>query len=410
MKILFLSPYIPIPPTFGGSIRIYNLLKGLAKNHYVTLLTFGSEDKRNILEENIGILFNDYHLVKPTWSWTYRRLAQFLSLFSSKSFFSLFTKSDEMQGKIDKLLKFGQFDVVQIEFPIMANFCFNTTALKILDEHNIEYDNFRRMWEKSAAPLIKLHYLREYKKTRKEEIKVLKKMDLVLTVSNKDRNTIKNEIEGKPIYIIPNGVDTRYFKPEIKPVESFSMVFTGMMAYMPNHDGMSYFLDKIFPIILNEIPVAKVYIVGNRPPKNLSRRASKNVIITGYVPDVRPYIWKASLYIVPLRMGGGTRLKVLEALAMKKPVVSTSIGCEGIELTDNESILIADDPVDFAQKTVYLLKNALHGERIANEGYNLIHAKYDWETISSRYEEILHVNYHCIEKVRSPKASLERIH
>ncbi len=387
MKILFLTPYVPLPPNFGGAMRVYYLLKGLSQNHEVTFLTFGNKDKVDLLNKNVGLLYKDYYLVKPTWAWKYRRLAQLFALLTSKSFFSLFTKSKEMQAKINEILSLQDFDIIQMEFPIMGCFHFRSRAMKILDEHNIEYDNFYRMWKKTKSPLIKLHYKREFTKSRMEEINVCKKMDAILTVSGKDKSILQKEIPGIPKFIIPNGVDVEYFKPSPQKIEPYSMVFTGMMAYMPNHDGMNYFLDEIFPLILKQIPEAKIYIVGNRPPKNLKKRSSKNIIITGFVPDVRSYVWHACLYVVPLRMGGGTRLKVLEALAMKKTVVSTTIGSEGIEVINNESVLIADEAEDFANKSVRILKNPESGENLAARGFDLVCSKYSWEVVTQKLEE-----------------------
>jgi len=409
MRILFLSPYVPLPPDFGGAMRIYNLLKGLSQYHEVTLLTFGEKDKLELLNANTGSLYKDFHLVKPTWAWRFRRLAQLFALFTTKSFFSLFTKSKEMQNKINEILSLQDFDLIQMEFPIMACFHFKTDAIKILDEHNIEYDNFYRMWKRTKSPLIKLHYKREFIKSQKEEIDVCRKMDVILTVSEKDKSILQKQTPCIPKFIIPNGVDTEYFKPSLNKIEPYSMVFTGMMAYVPNHDGINYFLDEIFPLILKDIPGAKIYIVGSRPPKSLVKRSSKNIIITGYVPDVRTYVWRASLYIVPLRMGGGTRLKVLEALAMKKTVVSTTIGCEGIDVADNESVLIADDPKEFANKSVRMLKNPDLGIHLATRGSNIIHSKYSWEIVSRKLEQaIQNVLYEKTAEARNPNMLIER--
>ncbi len=398
MRILFLSPYVPLPPDFGGALRIYNLLKGLSQFHEVTLLTFGGKDKLDLLNASKGLLYMDFHLVKPTWAWRFRRLAQLFALFTKKSFFSLFTKSKEMQNKINEILSSRDFDLIQIEFPIMAGFHFNTNAIKILDEHNIEYDNFYRIWKKTKSPLIRFHYKREFVKSQEEEINVCKKMDAILTVSEKDRLILQKETPGIPKYIIPNGVDVEYFKPSLIEIEPYSMVFTGMMAYVPNHDGINYFLDEIFPVIINEIPEAKIYIVGSHPPKSIVKRSSRNIIVTGYVPDVRNYVWRSSLYVVPLRMGGGTRLKVLEALAMKKTVISTTIGCEGIDVVDNESVLIADDPKDFAKKSAQILRNPELGLNITNQGSKIIHSKYCWEVVTRNLE-------HVIQTVLNEKAA-----
>ena len=386
MKILHLSPYVPVPPNFGGALRVYHLLKGLSRSNEVTFLTFGYENQKPALEENFGSFLKAIHIVQPTWAWNYRRLAQFYSLFTPNSFFSLFTKSDEMQRLINKILSEDNFDVIQMEFPIMGIFDFESDAVKILDEHNVEYDNFYGMWKHAKTPIRRLHYMSEYKKSYKEEIASCKKMDAIFVVSNRDKQILDKEVPSIPKYLVPNGVDTLYFKPSGEVPEPYSLVFTGMMAYVPNYDGMLYFLDEIFPLVLKKIPQAKIYIVGNRPPKELERRASGNVIITGYVDDVRPYVRRASLYVVPLRMGGGTRLKVLEALAMKKPVVTTSVGCEGIDVSDNESVIIRNNPAEFAKSIIEVLKNRDMQKSLGEKGYETINSVYDWNVVSRRLE------------------------
>lgn len=387
MKILLLAPYSPVPPVYGGALRIYHVLKELAKNNEVTFLFFGTGRDLIKIEKYFGDLIKEIHLVKPTWACNYRRLAQLYALFSRNSFFSLFSKSKAMQSKIDELLSENNYDIIQCEFPIMGCYEFKTDTPRILDEHNIEYDNFRRIWKKTGSPLHKLHYYFEYKKTKREELKVIGSMQAVFTVSERDKNILEQQVPGIPKSILPNGVEGSYFKAGEGETESYTMVFTGMMGYVPNYDGIIYFLDNIFPLILKEIPNAKIYIVGNNPPRVLQSRATSNIIVTGFVDDVRPFIRRSELYVVPLRMGGGTRLKVLEALSMKKVVISTSIGCEGIAVTDKKNVLIADDPVEFANRAVNVLKNPGKYNEIRLNGYDLVRSKYDWGSIVSTMEE-----------------------
>lgn len=387
MKILHLSPYCPVPPNFGGALRIYHLLKGIAQNNDVTFVSFGRENELRLLTDHFGSKVKASHIVDPPWSWSYRRVAQFYALWTSGSFFSLFSKSKEMQKKLDEILSVEDFDIVQMEFPIMGNFELNTDAIKILDEHNIEYDNLFRMWKYQQNSLRRVHYYREYKKAYEEEIAACKKMDAIFVVSERDRTILNKDVPHIPKFLMPNGVDTSYFTPLTYKLEPYSMVFTGMMGYFPNYDGMLYFLDEIFPLILKKIPEAKIYIVGNSPPKCLQDRSSSNVIVTCFVDDVRPYVWRSSLYVVPLRMGGGTRLKVLEALAMKKPVITTSIGCEGINVVDSESVLIEDNPEYFALRAVELLNNITMRKTLSSNGYDLICSTYDWKIISAKMNE-----------------------
>lgn len=387
MKILHLSPYCPVPPNFGGALRIYHLLKGISKNNEVTFVTFGKDSEKKLLTDHFKSQVKAFHVVNPPWTWSYRRIAQFYALWTSGSFFSLFSKSMEMQKKIDDILETEDFDIVQMEFPIMGNFELKTDAVKVLDEHNIEYDNMYRMWRYQQNSLRRIHYYLEYKKSYEEELATCRKMDSIFVVSERDKMILNKDVPDIPKFLMPNGVDTSYFKPMYEDIEPYSMVFTGMMGYFPNYDGMLYFLDEIFPLILEKIPQAKIYIVGNSPPKSLQDRSADNVIVTGFVDDVRPYVWSSSIYVVPLRMGGGTRLKVLEALSMKKPVITTSIGCEGINVVDGDSVLIEDNPENFALRAVELLNDFAMRKILSSNGYDLIRSTYDWEIITETMDE-----------------------
>jgi len=222
----------------------------------------------------------------------------------------------------------------------------------------------------------------------REEMQVCKMQDALLVTSARDKEILNAEVPQVPKFVIPNGVDMMYFRPSHLVPEPASLVFTGLMSYIPNHDGMLYFLDKIFPLVLREVPHARVYIVGGQPRRKLVKRASHNVVVTGYVEDVRPYVWRSSVFVVPLRMGGGTRLKIFEAMAMKKPVVTTSIGCEGIDVRNGESALIADEPQAFAQAIVQLIQSADLRQRLIENGYELVKSEYEWSVIGQRVGEV----------------------
>jgi glycosyltransferase involved in cell wall biosynthesis len=242
------------------------------------------------------------------------------------------------------------------------------------------------MAQNTLSPIRKFYYNQQYIKIRREEIDTCRKHDAIFVTSAMDKACFDRDIPSVPKYIIPNGVDTGYFQPFTSPPEPHSLVFTGMMAYVPNYDGMLYFLDNIFPLIQREVPDVKIYIVGSRPPRKLMNRASENIVITGFVEDVRPYVSRASVYVVPLRMGGGTRLKVLEAMAMKKPIVTTSIGCEGIDVGHNESVLIADDPQDFAEQVIQLFRTSALTHTLVRNGYDLVRTRYDWGIIGNQVD------------------------
>lgn len=386
MKILHLFPYIPAPPTFGGAIRIYHILRHLSKNHDVTVAGFGNFGNNKAFFKAFPDLQGNTHFISNPWRLKFRKLFQLYSLISAKNYWHLAVATNEMQRQLDQLVTQQDFDVVQAEFPTMGYFDIKSNALKVLDAHNVEYDNFRRMTKLKGNPIRQYYYQREYEKLYDEELRVCRKQDAIFTTSERDKRLFDKDIPEVPKFVIPNGVEIDYFYPSDQKPEPHSLVFVGSIGYVPNHDGVIFFLDKILPLIRKQIPDIKVYIVGKDPPKEIRQKAGENVIITGFVEDVRPYVWKSSVYIVPLRMGGGTRLKVLEALAMRKPLVTTSIGCEGIDLTHKEQALIVDEPEKFSESVVQLLKDKKLRHKLSYSGYELVRKKYAWDVIGNHLE------------------------
>jgi len=380
-------PYTPIPADFGGALRIYHLLKSMALRHEVTLLSYGEPEDRDRLTQHFPLEMKNIYIVPKPWGRRYKRAAQMYSMFGKHSFFYMMANNKEMQYAIDAVVEKKTFDIIQTEFSHLGLFRFDTDAIRILDAHNVEYDNFRRM--ASTDSLVrKVHYHMEYRKVFEEEVEGCRRQDALLVTSERDKKIFDENVPTVPKFIVPNGVDSAYFSPGCEREEPFTMVFTGMMGYVPNYDGMLYFLDEIFPFVLQKIPTAKIYIVGKNPPQRLARRASSNVIITDYVDDVRPFIRRASVYVVPLRMGSGTRLKIAEALAMRKPIVTTSIGCEGIDVTHGETALIADDPKCFADSVVELFADMKLRQRLSECGYELMQTKYEWSIIGEQLDKV----------------------
>lgn len=388
MKILFLTPYSPANPTFGGALRIYHVLNQMCKHHDVTVTGFCEPGEAGELERQIPALKNKTHFIDQPYTDIRRKKDFVVSLFSWHSHWYWSSQSEQLQDTIDRLLAEERFDVIQCEFPVTAQYRFNSDAIKIIDCHNVEYDNFRRMSKINRDPLRKLYYLYESYKFKREEVGICGQQDAILTTSKRDLEMFDKDIPGVPKFVIPNGVDLEYFQTTGAEPEKHSLVFVGMMKYVPNYDGISYFLDEIFPLITSVIPDAKIYIVGKNPPASIVNRASNNIIVTGFVKDTRPYIERASVYVVPLRMGGGTRLKILEAFAMKKAIVTTSIGCEGIDVRDGESVLIGDQPDTFAELVIQLLKDRELANRLTQNGYELSLQKYGWDTIGRQLEDV----------------------
>lgn len=385
MKILYLMPFSPVPPDFGGALRAYHLLRQVAQRHAVTAVGYGTGDQARELRRQLPAL-EAVHLLPPTWMARHRRLGQALALLGPRSFHHLSVVGLEMQRTLDRLLAGGDYDLVQTEFSHLGPFRLETPAVKVLDAHNVEHDVFRRYFETLSPGPRRFHYWLEWKKQRREEIACCRSHDVIITTSERDAKLLGAEAPGVPCHVVPNGVDTSYFAPSPEPPEPFSLVFTGMMAYVPNHDGIVWFLDAVFPAVLRAIPEAKLYVVGKDPPADLRRRASRHVVVTGTVDDVRPWVRRAQVYIVPLRSGGGTRLKIAEAAAMKKPLVTTSVGCEGMEVQDGRSALVADTPAAFSSAIIRLLGDEALRRRLAETGFDLVGTRYDWRVIGTQLE------------------------
>lgn len=386
MNILYILPYSPVPPNYGGRLRIYNLLRQMVRRHNVSVIFVGSEDDKKLLINRFEGNLEKVIACPPHLSRRMRRPVQLISLLSPHSMFYFVGANAGVRRAVERELERKAYDVVQSEFPHIAFFDIPRGPLRILDAHNIEYDNMRRMGEKSRSLLRRLFYSNESRKFRTDEIRAFRRQDLLLFTSERDRDLADGEVPEIPKWVIPNGVDSHYFtRPTIGP-ERGSMIFTGVMKYLPNDDGMIWFLDHVFPLIVQKAPWAKITIAGAEPTVALQRRASRNIIVTGYVDDVRPLVHAAEVSVVPLRMGGGTRLKILESLSMMNPVVTTTIGGEGIALEDGETALIADEPRAFADAVLRLFAERALRERLARNGFELMRNQYEWSVVGEKLE------------------------
>lgn len=365
---------------------MFYILKHLHRHHEVTVAGFSEEGDLTAFREEFPGLKDNLHFIDRNRN-RYRRLLQIYSLFTDHSYWYQWAQSAELEEEVRLLVDKEDFDIILTEFASMGHFDLNTDAIRILDAHNIEYDNFRRMSTLDWSMLRKNFYRREFRKCLKEEVQVFKRHDAIFATSQRDADIIGSHASEVPRFVIPNGVDSSFFSPSGRESEPFTLVFTGAMSYVPNFDGIIYFLDEIFPLIKEEMPDTKMYVVGGNPPARLKEYRSDSIVITGFVDDVRPYIDHASVFVVPLKMGSGTRLKVVEALSMQIPVVSTSIGCEGIEVEDGEHLLIRDDSRQFADAVIELFENRKLRDRLVGNGYEVVKQKYDWSVIGQTIED-----------------------
>jgi glycosyltransferase involved in cell wall biosynthesis len=293
---------------------------------------------------------------------------------------------------IKRELESGLYDIIQLEHTDIAHWIsdIRISIPKIVVAHNVKSILYKRYWEN--AKMFRRYFMqREHLCFLKYERTHLNNYNCVVVMSEIDGDFIKQLYgENIPVAVVHNGVDIDYFLPETKITEcSAKLIFVGSMDYLPNNEAVLYFYDNIFPLILKKYPTVTFSIVGKNPSAKVLRLARhKNITVTGFLPDTRPNMTAASIVVVPLISGSGTRLKILEAMALGKAVVSTSIGAEGIEYTDGKDIIIADTDQNFAEKVLYLLSNNDVALKIGKNARRLVEKKYAWKIISDKMDHV----------------------
>lgn len=383
-SILFVTPSWPYPPTWGFAMRVYHLAKQLASRHSVSLLTYSRED---LGRETGGSVFDSVHSVRPPAAVSAKRRAQASSLISARSFHMGGLRSRQMEAALKNLLERRVFDMVQLESSQMA-FCAPIAGVHtVLDEHNVEYKLLQRLTAAESSLGRKAFGHLEAAKARREELRAWTQCDGSIFTSAADMAVMRAALPKRAACVVPNGVDPDYFQPSADEPEPSTVVFTGAINYRPNTDAVAYFLREVMPQLLRLKPSARFVIVGQGAPDWLVRMSSDNVVFTGAVRDVRPYLAGASVVVAPLRAGSGTRLKILEALAMGKPVVTTTIGCEGLAIVDGEHLSVADDPQQFAEATARLMSDRTLASTFGRCGRALVERDYSWSVIAQRLEQ-----------------------
>jgi len=392
MKILFLTPELPYPPDRGASIRSFNLIKNLASRHEIHLLSFSSKESDLAEARPLLDLCSQIETLHPPHRSTLQRLLP--TLFSPLPDMALRLPLSEFEAKLKALLQEEGFDLVQVEAIEMARYIPAVIASHrpprlIFDDLNAEYLLQKRAFETDLRHLRwlgALYSLIQWRKLRRYEAWACRRANQVVAVSEADKEALRCLVPGLPVSVVPNGVDTQYYQPAEGETDG-SLVFTGKMDFRPNVDGVLWFFERVWPLVKARLPQARLLVVGRNPSPRLSPLLQDpQVTVTGFVPDVRPYIAGANVYLVPLRMGGGTRLKVLEAMAMGKVIVSTSLGCEGIKTTGQE-LVIADNPSDFARLVIDLWGDEKRRRSLAVAARRLA-KEYDWKVITPLLEEV----------------------
>lgn len=403
MKILFLSQIVPYPPHGGVLQRGYNLLREIGRNNEVHLLAFIHPETLGtpgLIEESQRELGRHCASVRyfPLWpkkSVAHKFVALGAGFLYPKPFSVLAHSSVAYRQAAREILATKSIDLLHIDTIGLAPYRRLAPGMPcVLTHHNIESRLMARRAEVESGSLQKYYVGLQARRLRAYEAEQSPLFDMNIMMSPNDQADLLHIAPGVPTAIIPNGVDLDYFTPATDG-HDLAAIYTGGMNMYANKDAVLYFLRDIWPSILREHPGAKFYAIGQDPPRDLLDIAQRepSVIVTGFVDDVRPYVRKAAVYVVPLRVGGGTRLKVLDALAQGKAIVSTSVGCEGISVTHGRDILIEDEPARFAAQVNSLFADAGARRVLGTAARELAVSGYGWTAIGADlqrvYEDVL---------------------
>lgn len=395
MKILWIARTCPWPANDGEKLRVYNLLKHLGARHDITLVCRVMSDEEmaglSVLRSCCAAV-HGVHVPRP--SGILRKVKWALPFVLSRYPISLATVF--FPQILEVLRRIGgsePFDVVQVEHSSLSIYLdhvvFSGNPKLLVTMQNIDFVRNARVVRNMPFGVMKCFSLLNEIRFKKWELNALRRFDGIIAMSENDMDLLKKEVPDVPVHVVRNGVDTAgiSFAPAGPPAPK--MIFVASMDSEANHDGALFFLKEIFPLLKKSHPGAAVTFVGRNPRKELSdRQNGTDIVVTGNVEDVSPYYRDAAVAIVPLRSGGGTRLKILEAMAAGVPVVSTCIGCEGLDVYDGEHLLVAAPPRRFAESVGRLLTDTVLRDRLVRQARQKVESDYDWRFIARQHDAV----------------------
>jgi len=398
MKILWVKMGGLWPATTGGRVRSGQILSELARRHTVSVVTtHGPGDDPDGLAAHLAhcerVISLPYVVSKRGSGAFVGALAR--SWLSSDPVDLWKWRAAAVREQVHALMASGDVDLCVTDFLFAAaNVPTGGPVPVVLFEHNVEYLIWQRLCAVESNPLKRALLEIEWRKLRAREARACQQADLTIAVSEDDRRRLQEIAPGARLAAVPTGVDTAYFDPAPYPEHNDRLVFSGSMDWHPNEDAVIYFIESILPRIRAERPGVSFTIVGRNPSARVRELAAHpGVVVTGTVDDVRPAIGAGSVYVVPLRAGSGTRLKIFEALAMARAVVSTTVGAEGLALEPGRHFVPADDPAAFADAVVALLRHPERRRAMGEAGRLLVETHYAWATVAQVFE------HHCEEAV-----------
>jgi polysaccharide biosynthesis protein PslH len=395
LRILWLKTGPLHPLDTGGKLRTYHMLRELAKSHDVTYLAL-CPLKTSPEVKSAAAEYSQQQVWVP-WQAPGKGSPKFFTslafnLFQSQPYVISRYHSPAMVKAIQKETQAGQHDLVVCDFltPAVNLFSPNAPAAKtLLFQHNVESQIWQRLYQNQTNPIKRFYFRLQWQRLRHFEAKVSARFQGVVAVSDEDAAIFRQDFGLRNVLgSVPTGVDVDHFAAVPKAPQPGNLAFLGSMDWMPNMDAARWFVEEIFPLVKKSCPNTTFTIIGRNPPEKIKSMADQNpaIRVTGTVADVRPYLAQAEAMLVPLRVGGGTRIKIYEAMAAGIPVVSTRIGAEGLKVAHGENILLADRPEDFARETLRLLQNPDLRDLLSTRAQTLVREHFGWASVAKVFE------------------------
>lgn len=395
MKILWICPFFLHPTDRGAQIRTLGTLRELHKRHEIHFAALNARD--NLVGPGLSSEYSTRHICVEHFAPGRKSLGivpqLIASLFNASPMAVFRYSSKKFRKKIDALIAVEQYD------SIVCDFLFSVPNLSdlsqcVLFQHNVETTIWQRHVDQCHSLLKRLFFRIQARKMEAYERKMCRSAKHVIAVSDVDAERMKRMFEIESVTSVPTGVDVEYFAPSGDAPLVSDIVFCGSMDWLPNVDAVEFFLSEVLPLIRNQLPQTTFTIAGRSPDARVLKAAQgiAGVSITGKVEDMRPYLWGAKISVVPIRIGGGTRLKIYECMAAGLPVVSTTIGAEGLSCRDGVDIVLADDPASLAAACVRLLSDDAARRTIARNALLRAQSDFSWKAVGYKFEAILEKN------------------